>query len=109
MFILSKNENILLSIESGYITNRQLNASLLSLKKLLKHQSKIFYNVFPNIPVSKRPLELTLGRGKATSNHFVTNIKPGNIIFKVKGDNKTLNKISLLKASKKFNFLTKVI
>lgn len=106
---VNNNSNSLISIERGFITNNQLSASLLTLKKLLKHQGKIDYNVFPNIPVSKRPLELTLGRGKAAYSYWVTIVKPGTLIFKVTGDNLLINKKALIKASRKFNFLTKVV
>jgi len=65
---LYKNQLSLLSVEAGCISNKQLLSCFNSLKKFIKQNGSIIIRIFPNLPVSKRPAEQPLGKGKANTN-----------------------------------------
>jgi len=65
--VLYKNDLYLISLSKGFINNKQLNSSYLTLKRILKQNGNIIVRLFPNTPVSKRPAEQPLGKGKANT------------------------------------------
>lgn len=75
----------------------------------MKQNGVLITKIFPNIPVSKRPPEQPLGKGKASVSYWVTPVKPGTIIFEIKSNFITLAKASLVSASYKFSIKTKIV
>ena len=69
----------------GYITSRQIEASRRTLTREIKRRGKIWINVFPDKPITKRPAEVRMGGGKGAVDHWVAVVKPGRILFEMDG------------------------
>ena len=97
------------SIEKGRITARQIEAVRRSLAGFTKRKSKIWIRIFPDFPVSAKPTEVRMGRGKGNVSHWVSIIKPGRILYEMAGSDITLLKAALKNASVKLPVSTKII
>ena len=75
----------LLAIECGWITNRQIEAARIALTRHVKRSGKIWINIFPDKPLTKKPAETRMGKGKGAPEEWVAVVKPGRIIFEVGG------------------------
>lgn len=95
--------------ESGIITAAQLNAAVLSIKRNLKDSHLLFIRIFPHLPITKRPLEMPLGRGKAAISHWAVPIKAGTVIFELGGSEELLTTKTLVSAGKKFPIKTNLV
>src|SRR5687768_9684706 len=73
------------AVEPERLTARQLEAARRALTRHMKRAGQVWIRVFPDVPVSKKPLEVRMGSGKGTPEYWVTRIKPGRIIFEVDG------------------------
>ncbi len=82
------------SLEHGKITARQIEAGRMCISKFIKKTGKLFIRIFPDKPISKKPLETRMGKGKGVPEFWVALVKPGRIIFELQG----LDRESSLKA-----------
>ncbi len=73
------------ALEPDRVTARQLEAARRALTRHMKRAGRVWIRVFPDVPVSKKPLEVRMGSGKGTPEYWVTRIKPGRIIFEIDG------------------------
>ena len=73
------------SVERGYLTSRQIEASRRALTREMKRRGKVWINIFPDKPVTKRPAEVRMGGGKGAVDQWVAVIKPGRILFEMDG------------------------
>src|SRR6476620_1955860 len=73
------------AIEPTRLTARQLEAARRALTRHMKRAGQVWIRVFPDVPVSKKPLEVRMGSGKGTPEYWVARIKPGRIIFELDG------------------------
>ena len=73
------------ALEPAWITSRQLEACRIALSRKMKRDGKVWIRVFPDKPVSKKPLETRMGKGKGAPEFWVVVIKPGRILFEVAG------------------------
>ena len=73
------------AIEPERVTARQLEAARRALTRHMKRAGQVWIRVYPDVPVSKKPLEVRMGSGKGTPEYWVTRIKPGRIIFELDG------------------------
>jgi len=71
--------------EPPWLTGRQIEAGRIAAQHFLRRQGKIFIRVFPDKPVSKKPLETRMGTGKADVDYWAARIKPGTILFEIAG------------------------
>ena len=69
------------SLEAGRITDRQIEAARIAVTRAMKREGKVWINIFPDKPITKKPLEVRMGKGKGSLDHWVAIIKPGRIIF----------------------------
>ena len=76
---------VLQTLESHWLTGRQIEAGRIAAQHFLRRQGKIFIRVFPDKPVSKKPLETRMGTGKADVDYWAARIKPGTILFEIAG------------------------
>jgi large subunit ribosomal protein L16 len=89
------------AIDRGRLTGRQLEAGRISIQRHVKRGGKLWIRVFPDKPVSKKPLEVRMGKGKGSPEFWVSVIKPGRIIYEMEGVDETLARAALdLAASK---------
>lgn len=73
------------ALEPDRITARQIEAARRAITRHMKRQGKVWIRVFPDVPVSKKPLEVRMGSGKGAVEYYVCRIKPGRIMFEVDG------------------------
>ena len=73
------------SLEAHWLTARQIEAGRIAAQHFLRRQGKIYIRVFPDKPVSKKPLETRMGKGKAEAEYWAARIKPGTILYEIAG------------------------
>lgn len=76
------------ALECGWITNRQIEAARIAITRYIRRGGKIWINVFPSKPVSQKPAETRMGKGKGPPEHWVAVIKPGRILYEIEGVSK---------------------
>ena len=91
------------------VIGKQIEAARVALTRYMKRQGRVWTRVFPNIPVSKKPTEVRMGKGKGKPEYWVCRVKPGRIIFEVDGIDEATARIALYKASAKLPIKTKFI
>lgn len=69
----------------GYLTSRQIEAGRRAMTRHVKRGGKIWIRVFPDKPVTKKPAEIRMGKGKGSLDHWVCTVKPGRILFEIEG------------------------
>ncbi len=72
-------------LEPGWITDRQIEASRVAMTRFVKRGGKIWIRLFPDKPVTKKPAETRMGKGKGAPDHWVAVVKPGKILFEMEG------------------------
>jgi large subunit ribosomal protein L16 len=85
----------LIASQSGFLTNFQIEAMRRYLRRFLKKQGQLFFQVFPNVPITKKPNEIRLGRGKGDVKYWATIVKSGTILIEINGHNAKLIKYHL--------------
>lgn len=73
------------ALEPAWITNRQIEAARIAMNRRIKRGGKIWINLFPHLPVTKKPAETRMGSGKGSPETWVAVVKPGNIMFEMSG------------------------
>ncbi|MDE1974142.1 MAG: 50S ribosomal protein L16 [Hyphomicrobiales bacterium] len=97
------------AVEPDRITARQIEAARRALTRHMKRSGRVWIRVFPDVPVSKKPLEVRMGSGKGTPELWVCRVKPGRIIFEVDGVSIEIAKESLALAAAKLPIKTRFI
>lgn len=89
------------AIGRGFITARQIEAARRAITRCVKRGGKIYIRIFPDKPISKKPLEVRQGKGKGSVEYWVTTIKPGRILFEIEGVTEAVAKEAFKLASAK--------
>ena len=97
------------ALEPERIVSKQIEAARVALTRYMKRTGKVWLRIFPNIPVSKKPTEVRMGKGKGAPEFWVCRVKPGRIIFEVDGVDEATARVALYKASTKLPIKTKFI
>tara|TARA_Y100000758_G_scaffold211542_1_gene151662 strand:+ start:1056 stop:1460 length:405 start_codon:yes stop_codon:yes gene_type:complete len=97
------------ALQPDRIISNQIEAARVALTRHMKRTGKVWTRIFPNIPVSKKPTEVRMGKGKGTPEFWVCRVKPGRILFEVDGVTESVAKVALYKASAKLPIKTKFI
>ena len=97
------------ALQPDRIISNQIEAARVALTRYMKRTGKVWTRIFPNIPVSKKPTEVRMGKGKGTTEFWVCRVKPGRILFEVDGVTESVAKVALYKASAKLPIKTKFI
>ena len=97
------------AIQPDRIISNQIEAARVALTRYMKRTGKVWTRIFSNIPVSKKPTEVRMGKGKGTPEFWVCRVKPGRILFEVDGVTESVAKVALYKASAKLPIKTKFI
>tara|TARA_B100000678_G_C18068105_1_gene445519 strand:- start:300 stop:704 length:405 start_codon:yes stop_codon:yes gene_type:complete len=97
------------ALEPDRIISNQIEAARVALTRYMKRTGKVWSRVFPNIPVSKKPTEVRMGKGKGAPEYWVCRVKPGRILFEVDGVTEAIAREALYKASAKLPIKTKFI
>jgi|TARA_B110000008_G_C16663435_1_gene441779 large subunit ribosomal protein L16 len=91
------------------IIGKQIEAARVALTRHMKRQGRVWTRIFPNIPVSKKPVEVRMGKGKGAPEYWACRVKPGRILFEIDGVSEIIAKEALYKASAKLPIKTKFI
>ncbi|HEF5879247.1 50S ribosomal protein L16 [Campylobacter coli] len=102
-------EFALKATEAGRINSRQIEAARIALTRFVKRQGKTWIRVFPDKPLTKKPLETRMGKGKGAVEEWVMNIKPGRIIYEMAGVSEEMAREALTLAMHKLPFKTKFV
>ena len=97
------------AVEHGRIDSRQIEAARIAMTRKVNRQAKIWIRVFPDKPLTAKPLEVRMGKGKGAIDKWVMNIKPGRIIYEMAGVNDELAREALTLAVHKLPFKTKIV
>ena len=97
------------AVEPERITSRQIEAARVALTRHMQRKGRVWLRIFPNIPVSKKPIEVRMGKGKGSPEFWVCRVKPGRIIFEIDGVSDNVAKESFDRAASKLPIKTKVI
>ena len=97
------------AIQPDRVISKQIEAARVALTRYMKRTGKVWTRVFPNIPVSKKPTEVRMGKGKGSPEYYACRVKPGRIIFEVDGVSEEEAREALYKASAKLPIKTKFI
>jgi large subunit ribosomal protein L16 len=97
------------ALEPGWITSRQIEAARVALNRTMKRDGQVWIRIFPDKPVSKKPLETRMGKGKGAPEFWVAVIKPGRVMFEVGGVGTEIAHEALRLASHKLPIKTKVV
>lgn len=97
------------AMEPGWITSRQIEAARVALSRKMKRDGKVWIRIFPDKPVSKKPLEVRMGSGKGAPEFWVAVVRPGRVMFEVGGISNDLASEALLLAAHKLPIKTKIV
>ena len=97
------------SLESAWITGRQLEAARQAVTRYMKREGNIWIRVFPDKPVTKKPAEVRMGKGKGEPELFVARVKPGRILFEADGVPEKIAREAMRLAAQKLPVKTKFI
>lgn len=97
------------ALEPERITARQIESARRAISRHLKRVGKLWIRLFPDVPVTKKPADVRMGKGKGTPEYFVSKVKPGRILFEVDGVSLELAKGAFERAAAKLPIKTKFI
>src|SRR5262245_34902170 len=99
----------LMATEPGWISNRQIEAARVALTREMKRGGKVWIRLFPDKPVTKKPAETRMGKGKGNPEGWVAVVKPGRVMFEIEGIEESLARISLTLAASKLPVKTRFV
>ena len=97
------------ALEAGWITNRQIEAARIAMTRKIRRGGKVWINVFPDKPFTKKPAETRMGSGKGSPEGWVAVVKPGRVMFELSGVPEPLAKEALRLASQKLPVRTRFV
>ncbi|GAB4334406.1 MAG: 50S ribosomal protein L16 [Flammeovirgaceae bacterium] len=97
------------SLDTGWITSRQIEAARIALSRAMKREGQIWIRIFPDKPMTRKPAEVRMGKGKGNPEFWVATVKPGTILFESDGVPLDLAKESLRLAAQKLPVRTKFV
>lgn len=95
--------------DAAFLTSRQIEAARIAATRFMKREGQLWIKVFPDKPITKKPLEVRMGKGKGAPEYFVAVVKPGRVIFEVAGVPVDVAKEALRLAAQKLPLKTKFI
>lgn len=97
------------SLEPGWITSRQIEAARVAIQRQLKRGGKLWIRIFPDKPITKKPAETRMGKGKGNPEYWVAVVKPGRILYEIGGVSEEVAMEALRLASYKLPVATKIV
>jgi len=106
---ISFGEYGLKAVEPGWVSNRQIEAARIAITRHVKRGCKLWIRIFPDKPLTKKPAETRMGKGKGSPEAWVAVVKPGRIMYEMAGVNEEVAKEALRLASHKLAIATKFV
>ena len=97
------------ALETSYITGRQIEAARITITRTMQRKGKVWINIFPHKPITKKPAEVRMGSGKGAVEYYVAVVKPGRIIFEISGVSEDVAREAMRKAGHKLPINTKFV
>ncbi len=97
------------TIEPGWITSRQIEAARIAVTRYMKREGKVWIRIFPDKPMTAKPAEVRMGKGKGAPSHWVATVKPGRIMFECDGVPFEVAKEAMRLAAQKLPVKTKFV
>ncbi|MDP3774154.1 MAG: 50S ribosomal protein L16 [Gemmatimonadales bacterium] len=97
------------AVEAGWVSNRQIEASRVAMTREMKRGGKLWIRIFPDKPITKKPAETRMGKGKGNPEGWVAVVKPGRVLFEIEGVTKEVARKSMALASAKLPIKTRFI
>ena len=97
------------TLEHGWITSRQIEAARIAVTRYMKREGQIWIRIFPDKPITKKPAEVRMGKGKGAPEYWVAPVKPGRILFEAEGVSQTIAQEALRLAAQKLPVKTKFV
>ena len=107
--VVSFGEFGIQALTPAYVTNRQIEAARIAMTRHIKRGGKVWINVYPDRPLTKKPAETRMGSGKGSPDGWVAVVKPGRIMFEMAGVSEELAREAMLLAAAKLPVKTKFI
>ncbi len=97
------------SLELGFITSNQIEAARVAMTRYIKRGGKVWIKIFPDKPVTKKPAETRMGKGKGAPEYWVAVVKPGRVMFEIEGVSEDIAREALRLAAQKLPVQTKFV
>jgi large subunit ribosomal protein L16 len=97
------------ALEPGWVTDREIEAGRIAITRFIKRHGRIWVRLFPDKPVTKKPQETRMGKGKGAPDHWVAVIKPGRILYEMEGVSEAEAREALRLAAHKLSVKTKFV
>ena len=97
------------ALTPAYVTNRQIESARVAITRHIRRGGKVWINIFPDKPVTKKPAETRMGSGKGNPEGWVAVVKPGRVMFELSGVNEQLAREAMLRAAHKLPIKSKFI
>ena len=107
--ILTKGHYGFVALEGAWVSARQIEAARIAMTRYMKRGGKVFINIFPHLPLTKKPLETRQGKGKGAVDQYVAVVKEGKIMFEISEVNEEIAREALRLASHKLPIKCKFI
>ena len=107
--VVSHGEYGLQALEPAWITSNQIEAARIAMTRYIKRGGQVWIKIFPDKPITKKPAEVRMGKGKGNPEGFVAPVTPGRIIIEVEGVSQEIAKEALRLAAQKLPVITKFV
>ena len=107
--VVSFGEFGIQALTPAYVTNRQIEAARIAMTRHIKRGGKVWINIYPDRPLTKKPAETRMGSGKGSPEWWVANVKPGRVLFEVAGVDETLAREALTRAIHKLPLKARIV
>ena len=97
------------ALDGGWMTQRQIEAARIAMTRHVKRGGKVWIRVFPDKPVTKKPAEVRMGKGKGSPDHWVAVIKPGRVLYEMQGVEESVAREAMRLAAHKLPFKTRFV
>ena len=97
------------AVEPGWITARQIESARITISRMVRKVGKMWIRIFPDKPISKKPAETRMGKGKGPPEYWIANVKPGRVMFEVEGISREEAELAMKNASYKLPIKTKFV
>jgi len=97
------------TLDSGRITSRQIESARIAMTRHMKREGQVWIRIFPDKPITSKPQEVRMGKGKGALDHYVAVVRPGRIMFELDGVTPTVAKEALRLAAQKLPVQTKFV
>jgi large subunit ribosomal protein L16 len=97
------------ALTSAYVSNRQIESARIAINRHIRRGGKVWINIFPDRPLTKKPAETRMGSGKGSPEHWIANVKPGRVMFELSFPNETVAREALTRAIHKLPMKCRIV